>query len=223
MKYQFIGYLLKAGTRTFIAIPFNVWEVCNKKGNLPVKVTVNGKNFECKLLPRGNGNYYIPINTTILKGIEDDNGLDVSFEIIAGLSRINKNSPYSRKNPIRKIDSIESIIQPQAGMCGQTCVAMLAGVTVEEVINVMKAKIGQASISKVIETLDYYGISHSPKMVYMGTKIKKLPKCCIINARAEKSSHLLLFYKGKYYDSSLGLLKEYDVHKIIGYLEIYTE
>lgn len=223
MRHQFTGKLLKEGTRTFVAIPFNVWEVYNKKGNIPARVTVNGIDFECKLLPKGNGNYYIPITKSILKQIENNTKWEVSFELITQLSRININSPYSIENPIRKIDSIESIINPQGGMCGQACVAMLAGVSVEEVVNVMKAKSWQGSLSKVIETLDYYGIAHSSKMVYMRSKVKELPKCCIINARSEKCSHLLLFYNGKYFDSSIGVLEQYDVNKIIGYLEIFTE
>ncbi|GAA0180119.1 DUF1905 domain-containing protein [Clostridium sediminicola] len=223
MEYQFNGELLKEGVRTFIAIPFNVWKVCNQKGRIPVKVIVNDICFECKLIPKSNGNYYIPITKVILKQIENDTKCDVSFEIIAALSRINKNSPYSLENPIRKIDSIECIIQQQGGLCGQTTVAMLAGVSVEEVVNIMQAKRWQGSISKVIETIDYYGINHSPKMVYMSKKIKELPNCCIINARSKKSSHLLLFFNGKYYDSSVGVLEEFDLNKIIGYLEIYIE
>ncbi len=223
MEYQFKGTILKESTRVFIAIPFNVWEVCNQKGMIPVKVTVNNRVFECKLLPKGDGNYYIPITKPILKEIENHIELDVSFEIIVGLTRINNNSPYSIENPIRRIDKLESIIQPQSGMCGQVCIAMLAGVSLEEVVNVMRSKRWQASLSKVIETLDYYGIAHSSKMVYMRNEVKELPKCCIVNTRSEKCSHLLLFYNGKYYDPSLGILEDYDISKIIGYLEIFTE
>lgn len=221
MRYQFIGDIFKEGVRTFILVPFNVWETCNQKGMVPVKVTVNDTTFECKLLPKGNGSYYIPISKTILNKIESNKDLDVSFEIIKGLSRINNNSPYSTKSPIRKIDSIESIVQPQVGLCGQTCIAMLAGVSVEEVIHIMKAKKWEASISKVIETLDYYGIAHSPKMVYMGKNIKGLPECCILNIRSKERSHLLVFYDGKYYDPLQGVLEAYDMNRIIGYLEIF--
>ncbi|HCQ89889.1 MAG TPA: DUF1905 domain-containing protein [Clostridium sp.] len=223
MEYKFEGTLLKENIRTFIIIPFNVWEVCEQKGIIPVKVTVNNITFECKLIPKGNGNYYIPITKPILKRIEDHINFNVSFEIIDGLTRISKNSPYSIKNPIRKIDKIESIIQSQSGMCGQASVAMLAGVSIEEVVNVMKSKRWQASLSKVIETLDYYGIAHSSKMIYMRNEVKELPKCCIINARSEKRSHLLLFYNGEYYDPSLGVLEKYDTNEIIGYLEIFVE
>lgn len=215
MKYKFRGKLLKEGLRTFISIPFNIWEVFGQKGLIPVKVSIDDLTFECKLVPKGNGNYYIPIKKALLKNLNLEEEFNVYFEVITALTRINNNSPYSLENPIRKIDNIE-IVRPQDGLCGQACVAMLAGVELEEVITIMKAKKWQASFSKVIETLDYYGIAHSDKMVYKLKKDQKLPKCCIINTRG----HLMIFYDGKYYDPSKGILKEYDQNQITGFLEI---
>ncbi|MGF7059130.1 DUF1905 domain-containing protein [Brassicibacter mesophilus] len=214
MKYQFKGKVFKEGVRTFVSIPFNVWEVSGQKGLIPVKVSIDELTFECKLVPKGNGNYYIPITKAVLKNLILEE-FNVSFEVIDSLTRINNNSPYSLKNPIRKIDNIE-IIQPEDGLCGQACIAMLAGVPIEEVISLMKSKKWQASLSKVIEALDYYGIAHSDKMVYNCKKNKKLPKCCIINTRG----HLMLFYDGKYYDPGKGIMKEYDQNQVTGYLEI---
>lgn len=215
MEYKFRGKLFKEGVRTFISIPFNVWDVCVQKGLIPVKVSIEELAFECKLVPKGNGNYYIPITKTISKSLNLEEEFDVSFEVINALTRINNNSPYSLENPIRKIDNIE-IIQLEDGLCGQACVAMLAGIELDEVIATMKSKKWQASLSKVIETLDYYGIAHSNKMVYKIEKDQKLPKCCIINTKG----HLMLFYDGKYYDPSKGILEEYDQNLITGYLEI---
>lgn len=215
MKYQFRGKVLKEGVRTFVSIPFNVWEVSGQKGLIPVKVSIDELTFECKLVPKGNGNYYIPIAKAILRNLKLEEEFDVSFEMIAALTRINNNSPYNLKNPIREIDDIK-IIQPGDGLCGQACVAMLAGVPIEEVITLMKSKKWQASLSKVIEALDYYGIEHSNKMVYKWEKDKELPKCCIINTKG----HLMIFFDGKYYDPSKGILEEYDQNLITGYLEI---
>lgn len=215
MEYKFRGKLFKEGVRTFISIPFNVWEVVNQKGLIPVKVSIEDLTFECKLVPKGNGNYYIPITKAILKNLNLEEEFNICFEVITTLTRINNNSPYSLENPIRKIDNID-IIQPQDGLCGQACVAMLAGVELEEVIKIMKAKKWESSLSKVIETLDYYGIAHSNKMIYKLKNDHLLPKCCIVNTKG----HLILFYSGKYYDPSKGILKEYDQNQITGYLEI---
>lgn len=40
MQYQFCGALHKEGNRTFIPIPFNVWEETGLKGNIPCRVHI---------------------------------------------------------------------------------------------------------------------------------------------------------------------------------------
>lgn len=61
MRYKFEGKCTQEGNRHFIEIPFNVWEVCEQKGNIPVEVTIEQISFECKLIPKGQGWYYIPL------------------------------------------------------------------------------------------------------------------------------------------------------------------
>lgn len=39
MAYKFNGEIFSTGQRLFISIPFNEWEECGLKGNIPVKVT----------------------------------------------------------------------------------------------------------------------------------------------------------------------------------------
>jgi len=213
MFYEFNGRVFEEGQRAFISIPFNVWDECGVKGSLPVKVTIDDLTFECKLLPKGSGAYYIPVKKNDLKNININEELQISFQMISALTRINNNSPYSLERPIRKIDSISSIIQTRNGLCGQSAVAMLAGVPLDEVVNLMGS---QCSLGKVVEALDYYGIAHSDKMVYRLKEDTKLPKCCIINTKG----HLMVYFDGKYYDSSIGQLDEFDISKITGFFEI---
>lgn len=61
MYYKFSGEIFKESTRKFIKIPFNVRDVCIKRGGLSAKVIINEYTYECKLLSKGNGHYYIPI------------------------------------------------------------------------------------------------------------------------------------------------------------------
>lgn len=177
-----------------------------------------GCAFECRLVPKGEGNYYIPILKNIVNQIPCDDEINISFEIINGLSRINHDSPYSKENPIRKIDNIQAVTYPKDGYCGQICVAMLTGLSVDEVVDVMQAKAWQCSLSKLLETLDYYGISHSDKIIYTKGKEFVPPKCCIVNVKDGQISHLSLYYKGQYFDT-----KHIDFHDIIGYIEIVVE
>ena len=47
-----------------------------------------------------------------------------------------------------------------------------------------------------------------------------MPKCCIMMEKMGRSCHYLVHYDGKFYDSNLGVLEEYDMSKLLGYLEI---
>ncbi len=219
MNYSFISDFCKEGNRIFIKIPFNVWDICKVKGNIPVRVVIGDIAFECKLIPKGNGEYVIPVNKDVLGELNSGIEHSVQFTLLKQLTRINNNSPYSKDNPIRHIESIGYIRQPDKGCCGQTCLAMLAGISVEEVIKIMKSNKWQASYSKVLETLDYFGFSYK-KTVYTYGKKVEFPKCCIINVRGMPKSHLLVYFDGVFYDPTSGVTQDYQYDSIISYIEI---
>jgi hypothetical protein len=221
MEFEFKTMVTKSGARAYLRIPFNVWDACGQKGMIPVKADVEGFTFECKLVPKGSGMYCIPVKKEITDKLDLSDELSVKFEVINRLSRINSNSPYSKENPIRVIGNISSLKQPKNGLCGQTCVAMLAGVTVEDAIRTMKSKSGQASLSKVLETLDYYGLSYG-KPVYTKGREVELPKCCIVNVRGVCVSHLMVYFDGNYYDTNGEVLQGYKYENIINYIEVAT-
>ena len=130
------------------------------------------------------------------------------METIGQLSRINHDSSYTKEKPIRKIDSINNIpITP--GFCGHTCVAMIAGVTLSDVIALMGKE--PASWSKILEALDYYGITYESKAIYTKGKDYKLPECCILN----NDNGFVLSFKGSYYG-----LKEIDSKKTVSFIEV---
>ena len=135
---------------------------------------------------------------------------EVEMEPIETLSRINHDSPYSREHPIRKIDGIEEI-PLQGGFCGHGCVAMLAGVPLPEVVTLMGK--APASWSKILEALDYYGISYAPKAVYPKGGEHQLPQCCILN----NDNRFLLWYQG-----SFCCVSDVDPTKTISYFEIFV-
>lgn len=215
MKYLFVGRVLKQGNRYFMKIPFNIWEVCGQKGLIPVKVCIHDFRFECKLVPKGDGIYYIPIAKSVINQIDYNDEVSISFEMISGLTRINLGSPYTMENPIRKIDSIQKITYPKDGYCGQMCIAMLTGLSVDEIIDIMQSRAWQCSFSKLLEALDYFGISYDDKFTYTKGRNVVLPECCIVNVKSEHISHLALYYKGEYYDS-----EDFGVDNIISYLKI---
>lgn len=220
MKYSFISGIEKAEAGGIIKIPFNVWEICKKEGDVPVKVKLQDSVFVCNLIPEGNGVYSIPVSAETLKSFEIGKEYPVTFRVTKSSAQ---ESPYSTSNPIRKIDSIEVIKQPHDGLCGQSCVAMLAGISLDEAINTMHCGEWQATMDKIINALNYFGIDHSEEIIYTnGRADVTLPKCCVIMEKMGRYSHYLVYFNGVGYDSNLGLIDDYDVTKVKGYMEVYV-
>lgn len=222
MRYFFSGTIQKREKGYMIQVPFNVWEVCKKREVIQGEIILDNKIIQCELLPKekGRGHYDIYIGEEELQGVDITAVHKILLHISESLIKMNQNSPYSFENPIRKIEDIQVIIQPEDGLCGQTCVAMLAGVTIAEVISVMDCREWQATMGMVISALNYYGIDHSDVIVYTQGQPAVLPRCCILMETMGRFCHYLVYFDGKYYDSNLGVIEEYDMTKLQGYLEI---
>ena len=117
---------------------------------------------------------------------------------------------------------IKYIQQPTEYLCGQACVAMIAGVSVDDVIRVMNND--QATGKKDIErALDHYGIRQAKTMAKADNNTP-LPPVCILKVLLPGYSHWVLFYHGKYYDPEFGLTDElYGKARIQSYLELFTD
>lgn len=112
--------------------------------------------------------------------------------------------------------------QPTEYLCGQTCVAMLAGVAVEEVVSVMNNDKGTGK-KDIEKALNYYGIRQARTMTKADNK-SVLPKVCILKVILPRYGHWILYYDGKYYDPEFGLMDElYGKARIQSYLEIFIE
>ncbi len=220
MRYFFNGKIERQDDFYSIRIPFNVWEVCKQRDIIQADLVLDNKIIDCELLPEKKGNYKIHLTEEDVSHINIDETHKLLLHITGSLIKMDQNSPYSFDNPIRKIDSMEIIIQPEDGLCGQTCVAMLAGVTIAEVISVMDCREWQATMGRVISALNYYGIDHSDVIMYTEGQDTTLPKCCIMMEKMGLYCHYLIHYDGKFYDSNLGIITEYDMSKLLGYLEI---
>ena len=200
-----------------------MWEVSKKRDVIQADIVLDNKIIDCELLPESKGNYKIHLQEEDVSHINIDQSHKILLHINRSLIQMNQNSPYNFENPIRKIDHIDVIIQPEDGLCGQTCVAMLAGVTIAEVISVMDCREWQATMGRVISALNYYGIDHSEVIVYTEGQEATLPKCCIMMEKLGLYCHYLVHFDGKFYDSNLGVVTEYDMSKLLGYLEVKVD
>lgn len=220
MRYFFDGKIEKQGDIFSIRIPFNVWEVCKQRDVIQADLVLDNKIINCELLPEEKGNYKIHLTQEDVSHINIEEKHKLLLHVTGSLIQMNQNSPYSFDNPIRKIDGVDIIIQPEDGLCGQTCVAMLAGVTIAEVISVMDCREWQATMGRVISALNYYGIDHTDIIMYTEGRDIVLPKCAILMERMGRFCHYLVYFDGKFYDSHAGVMTEYDMSKLLGYLEI---
>lgn len=220
MRYFFDGKIEKQDDIYTIRIPFNVWEVCRQRDVIKADLVLDNKIIECELLPETKGNYKIHLQDEDVSHIDISKVHKILLHITGSIIQMNRNSPYSFENPIRKIDGIDVIIQPEDGLCGQTCVAMLAGITIAEVISVMDCREWQATMGRVISALNYYGIDHTDIIMYTEGRDTVLPKCAILMERMGRFCHYLVHFDGIYYDSHAGIMHEYDTSKLLGYLEI---
>lgn len=220
MRYFFNAKIEKKEKGYMIPVPFNVWEVCRQRDIIQAEMVLDNKIIQCELIPIEKGSYEIHVEDGDAIQVDTSKAHDILLHIPASLIKMDQNSPYDFENPIRKIDSMEVIIQPEDGLCGQTCVAMLAGVTIADVIRVMDCREWQGTMGRLISALNYYGIDHSDVITYTQGESGVLPKCCIMMEKMGRYCHYLVAYDGKFYDPNLGVMEEYDMSKLLGYLEI---
>jgi RimJ/RimL family protein N-acetyltransferase len=116
-----------------------------------------------------------------------------------------RKSPYSYEKPIRKITSIKYVKEPTGYLCGQSVIAMLAKVSVDEVIDVIGHDKG-TSVAEIGNALTWYGIKHGKRQ--QCTEDAILPDICILSLKLPGYGHWSLYYKGKYYDPEFGVSNE---------------
>ena len=117
---------------------------------------------------------------------------------------------------------IQYIKQPTGYQCGQACVAMLAGVPVEDVVAVMQNDKGTGK-KDIARALDHYGIRQAKTMT-KADNATVLPRACILKVLLPRYGHWVLYYDGRYYDPEFGLTETlYPKERIQSYLEIFPD
>jgi RimJ/RimL family protein N-acetyltransferase len=129
-----------------------------------------------------------------------------------------KRSPYSFEKPIRKITSIKYVKEPTGYLCGQTVIAMLANISVDDVIDVIGHDRG-TSVGEIDNALTWYGIKHGKRQKCNEDAV--LPEISILSLKLPGYGHWSLYYKGKIYDPEFGVLENFPPNsKLNHYWEI---
>ena len=221
MRYLFEAELTKKDNGFALDVPFNVWEVVKQRDAFKAEIVIGNEIVPCDLNPIEKGRYELFFEPNPGMELKEDYSYEMLLHVHGSLAKMDGDSPYSIENPIRKIDGIDIQVQDGDGLCGQTCVAMLAGVSIQDVCDVMNCREWQATMGKLISALNYYGIDHSDIIVYSNeSENVKLPKCALMIEKLGRFGHYLVAYDGKFYDPNKGIMDEYDFSKLIGYLEI---
>lgn len=116
---------------------------------------------------------------------------------------------------------MELVWQPTKTTCGQACIAMITGQTVEDIIRVMKTD-GPTSIGQLIEALDHFEVRHAQKNTRISKKNPVPPPFSLLTVHTDAGyTHWVLFFGGKYYDPEFGLIDgDYPHGKITSFLAI---
>lgn len=119
---------------------------------------------------------------------------------------------------------MELIMQPTFSTCGQACIAMIAGKSIEEVIKDMKTD-GATSIGQLIQILDFYGVRHAEKNKRISKKNPVPYEYSILTVHTNAGyTHWALLYDGQYFDPEFGVIEGEYIHgKITSFLEIYAD
>ena len=105
---------------------------------------------------------------------------------------------------------INLIRQPDnSNLCGQACVAMIAGISLDESIKLFNSR-GSTGTKTVYYALQKRGISCSDKAVRIKNNNK--PKLCIVTIHytGYKNKHFCIWNNNKYYDPSRGIRAKLD-------------
>lgn len=208
------------GGRYMIDIPFNLWEAFQCRGKFDVCCTINEIPFTLSPMPKGKGLYRLSLTKEIQKKLALQSGgiMRISMEPILPEKKQDNDKKGSRgPAPLRLV------MQNTPQTCGQACIAMLAGVPLEEAVAVMHTS-GPTSIGQLIQALDHYGIAHSGKNTRLSKKNPELPEMAVLTVHFPEYAHWVVYHKGKYYDPEFGLLDAcHPEGRVTSFLQIHTE
>ena len=99
------------------------------------------------------------------------------------------------------------IHEPTDLQCGQAVLAMLADVSVDEIIKTVKTE-RETTLKQMFYALDFYKINYSRERKEIKTK-EELPEICILSLETPHCWHWSLYFKGLFYDPEYGVLKDF--------------
>lgn len=105
------------------------------------------------------------------------------------------------------VEKVEHIYEPNPLACGQATLAMLSGVCVQEIFDLVKTE-KETTLKDMKAALAALGISYTENRVEVRDK-KDLPRVALLSLETPKCWHWSLFFDDKFYDPEYGVLDDF--------------
>ena len=102
---------------------------------------------------------------------------------------------------------LQYIKEPTPLQCGQAVLAMLADVSVDEIVKLLNNE-RETTLKEMFSTLDYYGFSYCRERKEATDK-SDLPKIALLSLETPRCWHWSLYFDGLFYDPEHGVLNDF--------------
>lgn len=99
------------------------------------------------------------------------------------------------------------IKEPTPLQCGQAVLAMLAGVGVDEIIELLNNE-RETTLKEMFRSLDNYNISYIKERKEVKNKTE-LPKIAVLSLETPRCWHWSLYFDGVFYDPEHGIMNDF--------------
>lgn len=105
------------------------------------------------------------------------------------------------------VDNVSYIHEPTDLQCGQAVLAMLSGLTVKEIIGMVKTD-RETNLKHMLFALDRLEIGYIAERRQVSEK-EELPSVCILSLETPRCWHWSLYFKGTFYDPEHGVMNDF--------------
>ncbi len=116
------------------------------------------------------------------------------------------------------VEEVKYVHEPTDLQCGQAVLAMLSGVSVETIIDLVGTD-RETNLKQMFSALDVLGINYARQRIEVAEK-SQLPEVCILSLETPRCWHWSLYFKGVFYDPEHGVLDDFPISNRRYYWEI---
>ena len=105
------------------------------------------------------------------------------------------------------VENVKHIYEPNPLACGQAVLAMLSGVSVDKIFEIVKTQ-KETTLKDMKSALDTLGIAYKENRVEVAKK-EELPSVALLSLETPKCWHWSIYFEGIFYDPEYGVLDDF--------------